>query len=138
MNVWPYVVFAIAAVVLSVAAVAAVRYLPSPAFWLQCRLSGVPVTFKRLLRWNVRKIEAREIVFSAIRLRKGGVEVSLDELEAVAARGGKLMNCATAMIVAQRSGLGVSWEEIVAMDADGLDAFEEMQRVAQAGELSEV
>lgn len=100
--------------------------------WLQCRLSGAPIEFSRFVHWKRRKIDGRTLALVHIRLRKEGIEVPVERLEAVLGDGGGLLNCAFALIYARRAGLDMTWDEVTAMDSEGTDPLEEVRRVCRA------
>ena len=105
--------------------------------WLQCRLSGAPIPFSRFVHWKRRKIDGRTLALVHIRLSKEGLEIPIERLEAILADGGNMLKCAFAMIYARRAELDLSWDEIVGMDADGMDPLEEVRRVHQGDEAVE-
>ena len=97
--------------------------------WLQCRLSGAPVPFSRFVRWKRGRLNGRTLALAHIRLRKEGIDVPLERLESVVAGGGGLLDCVFALIYARRAGLDMTWDEIAAMDSEGLNPLEEVRRV---------
>ncbi|MCC5822388.1 MAG: flotillin-like FloA family protein [Phycisphaerales bacterium] len=129
---------------IAVIALAAIFFLATASvflehfgLWLQCRLSGAPIPFSRFVHWKRRRIDGRTLALVHIRLRKEGIEIPTERLEALLGDGGNLLKCAFAMIYARRAGLDLSWDEIVGMDADGMDPLEEVRRVHLGDEAVE-
>lgn len=123
---------------IAVIALAAIFFLATASvflehfgLWLQCRLSGAPIPFSRFVHWKRRSIDGRTLALVHIRLRKEGIEIPTERLEALLADGGNLLKCAFAMIYARREGLDLSWDEITGMDAEGTDPLEEVRRICR-------
>ncbi len=105
------------------------------ALWIQCRLSGCAVTIADLIGVSLRRQKPEQIVASLIRLEKKGVRLSFREIERHATAGGNVLRTAAAMIEQKKHNLGLTWEELCAMDLAGENPVDAVKRIV--GETTE-
>ncbi len=96
----------------------ALSYVP---FYLRTRAAGINCSIPRMVFMRLRRIDPQMIVALMIRLRRGGVEASFDELEGHVLAGGKLRDVVEAMVSAYKAGLNVDFRKICAIDLAGRD-----------------
>lgn len=95
--------------------------------WLVGWMSGAGVSFGQLISMTRRRIDTRTILYSRIRTVKAGRTVPVAELERHYLAGGRVPSVVTALIAADRAGLGLTWSELCEMDLAGQDVLDTVQ-----------
>lgn len=91
----------------------ALHYLP---VWLMCMLAGCQVSLFDILRTGFRRRNPGMIASALIRLHKADVQIAFHDIERHAIDGGNVLRTAAATIEAKTHNLGLTWEELCAMD----------------------
>ncbi len=92
--------------------------------WIRAVASNAHVTLMNLIFMKLRHVPPGLIVEALIRLKKAGLEVETDPLEAHYMAGGDLLNVVNALIAADKAGLGLAFERAAAIDLAGRDVFD--------------
>ena len=71
--------------------------------WISAIAAGVKVTLMSLIGMRLRRVTPNRIVLPFIKAQKGGVETSIDKLEAHFLAGGNVDNVVDALIAANRA-----------------------------------
>ncbi|MBT5955025.1 flotillin-like protein FloA [bacterium] len=92
--------------------------------WLRARLSGVKLTYAKLIGMQLRKVRASTIVDSMIMGTKAGVDLNMDVLEAHYMAGGNVPKVVKALIGAEKANIELSVSQAAAIDLAGRDVLE--------------
>ena len=116
--------------VLAVAAVAAIsmffHFVPV-GLWITAAASGVRLKFGTLFGMRFRKVDPRQIVFPLIAATKAGLQLGVNELEALYLSQGKVDRVVSALISADKAGIGLTFKQASAIDLAGRDVLEAVQ-----------
>jgi uncharacterized protein YqfA (UPF0365 family) len=93
--------------------------MPVLKTWIKARAASAPVALLQLLGMRLRKIDPIFITESYIRVRKAGVDVSVDDLEAHIMSGGDVEEVVDAIISADKAGINVTFDQLAAIDLAG-------------------
>ena len=117
------IIFIIGVILLTVGilAIVALTYIP---LWVQVRVSGVPIPILTLIAMRLRGLEPKFICHHIITLRKAGINVGTESLEAHVLSGGNLNSVAEALISANKAGLDYSFDQIAAIELAGRDVVD--------------
>jgi uncharacterized protein YqfA (UPF0365 family) len=88
--------------------------------WLYARREGVDIGLARIARLH----DPAVIIAAAANARKGGIHVSIEELQTHHLAGGRLPQVVTALILAKRANIEVTWDVICAVDLAGRDVLD--------------
>lgn len=91
--------------------------------WLQCFMSGVPVSAIQILGMKLRKSPVQKICELKIMATQAGVEIGWAELESAALAGVDVELIVRAMIKAHGEGIKISWDD--ALSQAKKDQFED-------------
>jgi uncharacterized protein YqfA (UPF0365 family) len=92
--------------------------------WVSALSAGVKVSIFSLIGMRLRRVSPSRIINPLIKIRKAGLDISLDQLESHYLSGGKVDNVVNALIAAQRADLELTFERAAAIDLAGRDVFE--------------
>ncbi|MBT6119969.1 flotillin-like protein FloA [bacterium] len=92
--------------------------------WLRARVSGVKLTYTKLIGMQLRKVKASVIVDSMIMGTKAGVNLNMDSLEAHYMAGGNVPKVVKALIGAEKAKIELSFEQAAAIDLAGRDVLD--------------
>ncbi len=92
--------------------------------WLRARLSGVKVTFARLIGMSLRKVNGSTIVDSMIMGTKAGLDLDMERLEGHYLAGGNVPRVVMALVGASKAGIPLTFEKAAAIDLAGRDVLE--------------
>jgi uncharacterized protein YqfA (UPF0365 family) len=92
--------------------------------WLRARVSGVKLTYTKLIGMQLRKVKASVIVDSMIMGTKAGVNLDMDALEAHYMAGGNVPKVVKALIGAEKAKIELTFEQAAAIDLAGRDVLE--------------
>ena len=118
------VILGVGSIILLIAASLTIIVLSYLPLWIQVRASGVPVSILNLIAMRLRGLQPRFICDHVITLRKAGIDIETDSLEAHVLSGGSLHQVTEALISASKAGLGYTFDRIAAIDLAGRDAVD--------------
>ena len=95
--------------------------------WVRALLAGARVPLVHLLGMQLRGTKPRVIVDAYLAARKGGVDVSVDELETHALARGNVSRLVAALSAAAGAGIPLSFRDAAAIDLAGRDVVEEVR-----------
>jgi len=87
--------------------------------WLRARLSGVRVTFAKLIGMSLRKVHLATIIDSMIMGTKAGLTLDMDLLEGHFLAGGHVHDVVMALIAASKAKIDLSFTKATAIDLAG-------------------
>jgi uncharacterized protein YqfA (UPF0365 family) len=100
--------------------------IPIPLF-IAARFSGVRIGLVRLIGMRMRNVSPYVIVNSMIQAVKGGVDVSVSELENHYMSKGNVKKVVSALIAAKKANIPLTFRQATAIDLAGRDLFEAVQ-----------
>src|SRR5690554_6038825 len=95
--------------------------------WISAIAAGVKVTLMSLIGMRLRRVTPSRIILPFIKAQKGGVDTSIDKLEAHYLAGGNVDNVVDALIAATRADIPISFERAAAIDLAGRNVLEAVQ-----------
>jgi len=95
--------------------------------WVQALMSKAGVSIFALIGMSLRKVNPRIIVLSRIRAVRAGLPIGTDEMESHYLSGGRVPNVITALIVANRASIALTWQTATAIDLAGRDILDAVQ-----------
>lgn len=95
--------------------------------WISAQAAQVKVGIFSLVGMRLRRVPPARIVNPLIKATKGGVEVSVNQLEGHYLAGGNVDRVVNALIAAQRAEIPLSFERAAAIDLAGRDVLEAVQ-----------
>ena len=110
--------------VLAVIAVCLIIYMIPVRHWIAAMFSGVPVSIWALVGMRLRRVPPAEIVDALIQVRKAGIDVRADTLEAHYLAGGNVARVVAALVAADKANMDLSIQRATAIDLAGRDVLE--------------
>lgn len=95
--------------------------------WISAIAAGVKVGLLSLVGMRLRRVTPSRIILPFIKAQKGGVETSIDKLEAHFLAGGNVDNVVDALIAANRADIPLPFERAAAIDLAGRNVLEAVQ-----------
>jgi uncharacterized protein YqfA (UPF0365 family) len=95
--------------------------------WINAAAAGVWVRFSTLFGMRFRKVDPKRIVLPLITSTKAGLNLDINELEALYLAGGNVDSVVRALISADKAGIGLTFKQGSAIDLAGRDVFEAVQ-----------
>lgn len=95
--------------------------------WISAIAAGVNVGLISLVGMRLRRVAPNRIILPFIKAQKGGVETSIDKLEAHFLAGGNVDNVIDALIAAHRADIPLTFERGAAIDLAGRNVLEAVQ-----------
>lgn len=92
--------------------------------WISALAANVKVSFFNLIGMRLRRVAPRKIVLPLIKATKGGVNVSVNQLEAHYLAGGNVDSVVNALIASHRASFDLPFERAAAIDLAGRDVLE--------------
>lgn len=92
--------------------------------WISALAANVKVSFFNLIGMRLRRVAPKKIVLPLIKATKGGVEVSVNQLEAHYLAGGNVDAVVNALIASHRASFDLPFERAAAIDLAGRDVLE--------------
>lgn len=93
--------------------------------YIQALLSNARVGMLELIGMRLRKVDPRIVVYSRIRAVKAGINILTPELETHYLAGGRVPNCVSALIAAQKAKIvELDWDTACAIDLAGRDILD--------------
>jgi uncharacterized protein YqfA (UPF0365 family) len=94
------------------------------ALWISALAADVKISFSTLIGMKLRRVSPKKIVLPLIKATKGGIEVSVNQLEAHYLAGGNVEGVVNALIASHRANLDLPFERAAAIDLAGRDVLE--------------
>lgn len=110
----PPIVLGIIALVMALVLVALLG--PIIKLFVQAKVAGAPVPFATLVGMRLRRIDARTVVFSHIRLTRAGILVDSDLIEIHTMAGGDVTAVTSLVIAANEMGIDLPWAVATVFD----------------------
>lgn len=95
--------------------------------WVSAIAAGVNVGLLSLVGMRLRRVVPNRIILPFIKAQKGGVETTIDKLEAHFLAGGNVDNVVDALIAANRADIPLPFERAAAIDLAGRNVLEAVQ-----------
>ncbi|NLM41349.1 MAG: flotillin-like protein FloA [Firmicutes bacterium] len=95
--------------------------------WISAIAAGVKVSLMSLVGMRLRRVPPARIILPFIKAQKGGVETTIDKLEAHYLAGGNVDNVVDALIAATRADIPITFERAAAIDLAGRNVLEAVQ-----------
>lgn len=92
--------------------------------WISAIAAGVDVGIITLVGMRLRRVAPSRIILPFIKAQKGGVETTIDKLEAHFLAGGNVDNVVDALIAAHRADIPLPFERAAAIDLAGRNVLE--------------
>lgn len=92
--------------------------------WISALAADVKISFSTLIGMRLRRVSPKKIVLPLIKATKGGVEVSVNQLEAHYLAGGNVEAVVNALIASHRASFDLPFERAAAIDLAGRDVLE--------------
>lgn len=92
--------------------------------WVKTKMAGEGISFFQLCGMKMRRMPYRTIADAYIRARKGGLDLTVDELEVHCMAGGNVLNLVNALISAKAADIPLSAQNAKMMDLRGEDVLE--------------
>jgi|CXWL01.1.fsa_nt_gi uncharacterized protein YqfA (UPF0365 family) len=100
--------------------------------WIWARITNVGISFFDLINMRFLKVDPKPVVLSKILLQKCGCpEIANEDLISHAIVGGRVMAVAEAFVKARRDGVEVDWKALCAIDREGRNVAEYVERLAR-------
>lgn len=99
--------------------------------WIAARAAGVHVGIINLVGMKLRKVRPALIINPMIKATKGGLNTSINKLEAHYLAGGNVDRVVNALIAAQRAEIPLEFERAAAIDLAGRNVLEAVQMSVQ-------
>ena len=109
--------------VIAVIVLGLIIYMIPVRHWIAAMFSGVPVGIFALVGMRLRRVPPAEIVDALIQVRKAGIDVRADTLEAHYLAGGNVSRVA-ALVAADKANMDLSIQRATAIDLAGRDVLE--------------
>ncbi|MBE6369188.1 MAG: UPF0365 family protein [Lentisphaerae bacterium] len=120
-----------------------IAYMIPIRHWIAAMFSGVPIGIFSLIGMRLRRVPPTEIVDALIQVRKAGIEVEADILEAHYLAGGNVGRVVAALVAADKANMNLSVQRATAIDLAGRDVLEAVKmsvnpKVIETPEVSAV
>ena len=120
-----------------------ILYLIPVRHWIAAMFSGVPVSIFALIGMRLRRVPPTEIIDALIQVRKAGINVQVDTLEAHYLAGGNVARVVAALVAADKANMDLSIQRATAIDLAGRDVLEAVKmsvnpKVIETPEVSAV
>ena len=110
--------------VIAVIVLGLIIYMIPVRHWIAAMFSGVPVGIFALVGMRLRRVPPAEIVDALIQVRKAGIDVRADTLEAHYLAGGNVSRVVAALVAADKANMDLSIQRATAIDLAGRDVLE--------------
>lgn len=114
-------IYAVAVILGLFLLVAGVVIAMSFKLWLQARMTGIKLGFVQMAMMRLRRVNPQVVMETMITLAKAGVDVTADDIETHILSGGNLHAVADAVVRASKADLGLSFQDVAAIDLAGRD-----------------
>jgi uncharacterized protein YqfA (UPF0365 family) len=99
-------------------------YFVPVGLWISAIASDVNVNPFVFIGMRFRRVSPHAIINPAIMLKKGGIDIALQALEAHLMAGGNVAKVASALIAAQKANINLSFKQATAIDLAGRDVLD--------------
>ncbi|MGI6004561.1 MAG: flotillin-like protein FloA [Christensenellales bacterium] len=123
---WAVFISVIVAIAIIVFLVIFFSFVPL-GLWISAIAAGVRVKISTLVGMRIRRVVPSRIINPMIKGFKGGIDVSIDKLEAHHLAGGNVDRVMNALIAAQRANIPLEFERAAAIDLAGRDVLQAVQ-----------
>ncbi|MCD4786344.1 MAG: flotillin-like FloA family protein [Candidatus Eremiobacteraeota bacterium] len=123
-----FIIALIAIIIIFIIMFAMITYFMPISLWIEALSAGVPVPLVALFTMRLRRVDPYIIIRNYIKAKKGGVDVSTDQLETHYLAGGNVSRVVNAMIRADRAGYYLTFERACAIDLAGESALSDKER----------
>ncbi|MBR2356718.1 MAG: flotillin-like protein FloA [Lentisphaeria bacterium] len=110
--------------VIAVLVIGLIIYMIPVRHWIAAMFSGVPVGIFTLVGMRLRRVPPALIVDALIQVRKAGIDVRADTLEAHYLAGGDVSRVVAALVAADKANMDLSIQRATAIDLAGRDVLE--------------
>lgn len=110
--------------IIAVIVLGLIIYMIPIRHWIAAMFSGVPVGIFALIGMRLRRVPPAEIVDALIQVRKAGIDVRADTLEAHYLAGGNVARVVAALVAADKANMDLSIQRATAIDLAGRDVLE--------------
>ncbi len=110
--------------IIAVIVLGLIIYMIPVRHWIAAMFSGVPVGIFALVGMRLRRVPPAEIVDALIQVRKAGIDVRADTLEAHYLAGGNVARVVAALVAADKANMDLSIQRATAIDLAGRDVLE--------------
>ena len=110
--------------IIAVLIIGLIIYMIPVRHWIAAMFSGVPVSIFSLIGMRLRRVPPTEIVDALIQVRKAGIDVRADTLEAHYLAGGNVSRVVAALVAADKANMDLSVQRATAIDLAGRDVLE--------------
>ena len=110
--------------IIAVIVLGLIIYMIPVRHWIAAMFSGVPVGIFALIGMRLRRVPPAEIVDALIQVRKAGIDVRADTLEAHYLAGGNVARVVAALVAADKANMDLSIQRATAIDLAGRDVLE--------------
>ena len=110
--------------VIAVLVIGLIIYMIPVRHWIAAMFSGVPVGIFALVGMRLRRVPPALIVDALIQVRKAGIDVRADTLEAHYLAGGDVSRVVAALVAADKANMDLSIQRATAIDLAGRDVLE--------------
>ncbi len=117
-SIWLFVILGILILIISI-----VLALLPVKIWFRCLVSGTYLSMSRLIGMKLRNIDVPTVVNSYINAKKGGINLSIMELETHTLAGGNVSKVVEALISAHSAKIPLTVETAKAIDLAGRDVL---------------
>ncbi len=104
-----------------------ILYMVPIRLWLAARFANVKVSIWALIGMRFRRVTPSLIVNPLISAQKGGIDVTIDQLETHYLAGGDVVNVVNALIAADKAKINLVFKQAAAIDLAGRDVLEAVQ-----------
>jgi uncharacterized protein YqfA (UPF0365 family) len=99
-------------------------YIIPVGLWFNALVNGLPISLLRIVLMRWRRIPPDLIINAMITAHKGDLKIELDDLEVHYLAGGDVGNVISAMIMAKKAGLNLSFKKASIAELEGCDLLE--------------
>ncbi len=92
--------------------------------WISSLAANVKISIFNMIGMRLRRVKPAKIVLPLIKVRKAGLNLSVNQLEAHYLAGGNVDNVVNALIASERAGIQLEFEKAAAIDLAGRNVFE--------------
>ena len=110
--------------IMAVLVIGLIIYMIPVRHWIAAIFSGVPVGIFVLIGMRLRRVPPALIVDALIQVRKAGIDVRADTLEAHYLAGGDVARVVAALVAADKANMDLSVQRATAIDLAGRDVLE--------------
>ena len=110
--------------IMAVLVIGLIIYMIPVRHWIAALFSGVPVGIFALIGMRLRRVPPALIVDALIQVRKAGIDVRADTLEAHYLAGGDVARVVAALVAADKANMDLSVQRATAIDLAGRDVLE--------------